>query len=286
MSRRAGVRRSRGGGLLGLLVVLVVVAAIGAHGSGSATTSGTATRAATVQRTAGPGPADDPGPTSGPASSGPASSGPTSSSEAAPPVAGTALAAVARLPVKGRAPTTGYDRTLFGYRTVDVDRNGCDVRNDVLRRDLVDVVIRAGTAGCVVQTGTLHDPYTGTTIAFTRGATTSEAVQIDHVVALSDAWQTGAQGWDTATLHRFGNDPLELLAVSGPANDRKGDGDTATWLPPSTGYRCTYVARQVAVKLAYGLWVTPAESAAMSRVLTSCPDQPLPTADPVPPLVP
>ncbi len=259
-------------------MVLVVAGAIAAHGSGAATTTGT-TRATTAQQATGPA-----APTAAPGTTSPSSgsTGPSTSSATAPPAAGTALAAVARLPVKGRAPKTGYDRTLFGYRTVDVDHNGCDARNDVLRRDLVDVTIRPGTAGCVVQTGTLHDPYTGTTIAFTRGVTTSEAVQIDHVVALSDAWQTGAQGWDTATLQRFGNDPLELLAVSGPANDQKGDGDAATWLPPSTAYRCTYVARQVAVKLDYGLWVTPAEGAAMSAVLSSCPDQPLPTADPVP----
>ncbi|GAA4288822.1 DUF1524 domain-containing protein [Georgenia daeguensis] len=195
---------------------------------------------------------------------------------------GTALAAVAGLEVKGRAPKTGYDREAFAYRAYDHDRNGCDVRNDILRRDLVDLVIGPGTGGCVVESGTLHDPYSGTTIPFVRGADTSGDVQIDHVVALSDAWQKGAQGWDAPTLREFGNDPLNLLAVDGPLNSQKGDGDTATWLPPSAGYRCEYVARQVAVKVEYRLWVTAAEQDAMVRVLSACPDQPLPARETAP----
>ena len=102
-------------------------------------------------------------------------------------------------------------------------------------------------------------------------------MQIDHVVALGDAWQKGAQQWSPGKRLALANDPLNLLAVSGPVNQRKGDGDTATWLPPDTSYRCAYVARQVAVKVKYGLWVTSAESTAMSRVLATCASQPLPT---------
>ena len=109
-----------------------------------------------------------------------------------------------------------------------------------------------------------------------RGVTTSEAVQIDHVVALGDAWQKGAQQWTSAERVAFANDPLELLAVSGPANQQKGDADTATWLPPNKAFRCAYVARQVAVKRKYRLWVTAAEEQAMIRVLSGCPAQPLP----------
>ena len=113
-------------------------------------------------------------------------------------------------------------------------------------------MVQAGTHGCVVLSGTLADPYTGTAIAFVRGAATSSRVQIDHVVALSDAWQKGAQQWSTQTRTRFANDPLNLLAVDGPTNQRKSDGDAATWLPPRTSYRCAYVARQTAVKARYG----------------------------------
>jgi len=191
---------------------------------------------------------------------------------------GSALAALTTLAVKGRAPKTGYDRALFGQAWADVNRNGCDTRNDVLRRDLVAFVLKAATHGCVVLSGTLHDPYTGTTIAFVRGQVSSTAVQIDHVVALSDAWQKGAQGLSAETRRTFANDSLNLLAVDGPTNQRKGDGDAATWLPANKPYRCSYAARQVAVKMRYGLWVTSAERDALARVLATCPSQPLPTA--------
>ncbi|TFV53642.1 DUF1524 domain-containing protein [Blastococcus sp. TF02A-35] len=192
------------------------------------------------------------------------------------PVAGSALAALDALEVKGRAPRTGYERENFGDGWVDTDRNGCDTRNDVLARDLTGETFRPGTRDCVVATGTLADPYSGSTIEFRRGEGTSEAVQIDHVVALSDAWQKGAQGWDTDRRVAFANDPLNLLAADGPLNMQKGDGDAATWLPPNTAFRCAYVARQVAVKATYGLWVTQAERDAMAGVLAGCPDEPLP----------
>jgi hypothetical protein len=191
---------------------------------------------------------------------------------------GSALAALTTLAVKGRAPKTDYDRALFGQAWADVDRNGCDTRNDVLRRDLGAYVLKAGTHGCVVLSGTLYDPYTGTTIGFVRGQVSSTAVQIDHVVALSDAWQKGAQVLSVETRRAFANDPLNLLAVDGPTNQRKGDGDAATWLPPNKPYRCSYAARQVAVKTRYRLWVTSAEREALARILATCPSQPLPTA--------
>lgn len=198
------------------------------------------------------------------------------------PAAGPARTALRALPVKGRAPKTGYSRKQFGPAwtddvTVDGGHNGCDSRNDVLRRDLTGVVLKVRTQGCVAATGTLHDFYTGRTIAFVRGANTSEAVQIDHIVALSDAWQTGAQDLTPEQRQDLANDPLELLAVDGPTNQSKGDGDAATWLPPVKSYRCTYVARQIAVKKRYQLWVTAAESAAMEAVLAGCPGQILPT---------
>jgi hypothetical protein len=213
-----------------------------------------------------------------PSSPSSSSSAPATSTGSASSSRGTALAALSALAVKGRAPKTGYDRDLFGQAWADVDRNGCDTRNDVLRRDLSAFVLKAGTHGCLVLSGTLHDPYTGRTIGFVRGQQTSIAVQIDHVVALSDAWQKGAQQWSADTRERFANDPLNLLAVDGPTNSRKSDGDAATWLPPAKAYRCRYVARQVAVKRAYGLWVTSAEKVAIARVLSSCPDQGLPKA--------
>jgi hypothetical protein len=196
------------------------------------------------------------------------------SATTAAPAGGTALGALATLPVKGRAPQTGYAREQFGPRWADVDRNGCDTRNDILNRDLAAKTWRAETHGCVVLSGALTDPYTGTPLTFTKAD--AAAVQIDHVVALSNAWQTGAQQLDATERRALANDPLELLAVDGPTNLRKGDGDAATWLPPDRSFRCRYAARQVAVKARYRLWTTPAEHAALARVLASCPGEPLP----------
>jgi hypothetical protein len=182
---------------------------------------------------------------------------------------------LATLPVKGRAPLTGYSRAQFGPTWPDI--NGCDARNRVLRRDLTNVVVQGGPNGCIVLRGVLHDPYTTTVINFTRGPGTSTAIQIDHVVSLANAWQTGAQQLSMAVRVQFANDPLELLAVSGAANQQKGDADAATWLPPNKAFRCPYVAIQVAVKAKYHLWVTAPERDAIARVLSTCPTQPLPT---------
>jgi hypothetical protein len=181
---------------------------------------------------------------------------------------------LATLPVKGRAPKAGYARSAFGPAWADVDRNGCDTRNDILQRDLTERTVRPGTHGCVVLSGVLADRYTGAVIHFAKAR--ASAVQIDHVVALSDAWQKGAHSLTPTRRQQLANDPLNLLAVDGRANQQKGDGDAATWLPPNKAFRCTYVARQVAVKAAYGLWVTGAERDAMVRILRRCPSQGLP----------
>lgn len=189
---------------------------------------------------------------------------------------GSALAAVKDLTVKGRAPKTGYSRAQFGKSWVDTDHNSCDTRDDILKRDMTSESFRADSGGnCVVTSGKLADPYTGTTISFTRGKST---VDIDHVVALSDAWQKGAQQWTKDKRESLANDPLNLLAVDYSSNRIKGDADAATWLPPNKGFRCAYVARQVAVKKKYGLWVTAAEQTAIRDVLQTCPDEKLPSA--------
>lgn len=178
------------------------------------------------------------------------------------------LALLATIEQRPRGGHDGYHREEFGERWADVDGNGCDTRNDVLARDLRGVELRRD--GCLVQRGTLDDPFTGTVIAFERGPVSSEAVQIDHVVALYDAWRTGARDWDLALRTQLANDPANLLAVDGPANQAKGHADAATWLPPNEGFRCEYVGAQVRIKAAYGLWMTAAEHEASSRVLSSC----------------
>ena len=184
------------------------------------------------------------------------------------PGAPEARTMLAGLPVKGRAPATGYERTgRFGKAWRDVDGNGCDTRDDILARDLSAVTTRDD---CRVTSGALDDPYTGARIAFVRGEATSPLVQIDHVVALFDAWQTGAQTLSQEQRIQLANDPLNLVAVDGATNQAKGAGDAATWLPPNTGHRCVYVSRQIAVKAKYGLWVTPAERDALQGLLAAC----------------
>lgn len=187
-----------------------------------------------------------------------------------------ALQHLEALSVKGKAPMTGYDRSQFGPAWKDVDRNGCDTRNDILRRDLKGVSFKPGTRGCVVASGTLDDPYTGKQIAFVRGPQSSK-VQIDHVVALGNVWVSGGQKLSPDQKAAIANDPLNLLAVDGPANMAKSDKDASGWLPKNKGFRCLYVARQIAVKGKYGLSVTPAEKQAMARVLGSCPGQGVPS---------
>lgn len=186
-----------------------------------------------------------------------------------------ASAVLETLAVKGRAPKTGYVRSSFGD-WADPDGNGCDTRNDILNRDLKAITYKYSNDDCVVMTGVLVDPYSGLKIDFLRGVGTSNLVQIDHVVAVSDAWQKGAFQWGSATKVAFYNDPLNLLAVQGRLNSQKGDGDAATWLPPLKSYRCAYVSRQIAVKAKYSIWVTAAEKTAMKNILAKCPGQILP----------
>ena len=194
-------------------------------------------------------------------------------------VSGSAAKALASLQLRGKGTMSGYTRTAFGPAwsddTSDPDgHNSCDTRDDILARDLIQVTYRSGH--CTVATGTLHDPYTGKVIHFVRGPK-SAAVEIDHVVPLADAWVDGAAQMTTVQRMDLAEDPLELLAVDGPTNEAKGDSDASQWLPPVTGYDCPYVARQIAVKSKYHLWITAAEKTAMQKVLTACPDQKLPT---------
>ncbi len=181
------------------------------------------------------------------------------------------MAQLRSLGVAGRAPMTGFDRDRFGQAWLDADRNGCDTRNDMLRRDLHRIVIKPNTHGCVVLAGVLADPYTGSRVDFVRAETYS--VDIDHVVALGNAWASGAWRFDIKERAALANDPLNLWAVDASANRQKGDANAASWLPPDTSFRCAYVARQIAVKAKYHLRVTASERAAMARQLSSCPDR-------------
>ena len=171
------------------------------------------------------------------------------------------------LAVKEKYTEQKYHRDNWGSTA-----SGCNTREAILVRDLKNVVYKPNS--CKVQTGTLDDPYTGKTIQFTRGQDTSSAIQIDHVVALSNAWASGAALLDKDTRYEISQDPLNLLAVDGPANQEKSDQAADTWLPSNEAFQCQYVARQISVKYKYKLWVTPAEKLAMQKVLADCPDEP------------
>jgi hypothetical protein len=186
-----------------------------------------------------------------------------------PSTAAAALNRLASLAVQAAAPQSGYDRDLFGTDWLDLDQNGCDTRNEVLKRDMVEIVFKQGST-CELATGTLLDPYTGKAIDWVQGQGTSLAVQIEHVVALAAAWRTGAADWTPAKRRQFANDPDHLLASDGPTNQAKSDDDAEAWLPPNTGFRCAYVSIQVAIKAKYGLWVTPGERDAIAAALEEC----------------
>jgi hypothetical protein len=257
--------------VLTLTAVLAAVTAIGALGGcGQSATKATSAAAPSASSpTTGADTATRPHTTAPPENSPTAPGRP----DEAPPSAtmGSARRALAALAVKGRAPKTGYSRERFGHGWSTV--NGCDTRDRMLRRDLIRRIFAAGDT-CAVQRGRLNDPFTAAAITFVRGG--SSDVEIDHVVALGDAWQKGAQQWSRGRRVQFANDPLNLLSVDGSANSQKGDGDAATWLPPNKAFRCRYVARQVAVKRKYHAWVTRAEHDAIARILARCPRQPLP----------
>lgn len=186
-----------------------------------------------------------------------------------------AFIALEELRVAAAGTMSDYDRQAQFGEWIDSDGDCEDTRNEVLNRDLTNVT---SNDGCTVATGTLADPYTGATINFTRGVATSNDVQIDHVVALGNAWVTGARNLSQTDRVAFANDPLNLLAVDGPTNGAKSDRDASQWLPPAVGFRCEFVAIQIAVKTQYNLWVTAPEKDAMASVLSDCPDQQLPTA--------
>ena len=203
----------------------------------------------------------------------PTSTGATSNQPAPTARYDVARQQLKQLEVRGWDRTSDFKRSQFGKAwsdDVDVEfgRNGCNTRDDILRRDLQNLVVRRGT--CYAQSGTLVDPYSGVTIDFVRSPDTSKAIEIDHVVALADAWYKGARSWDAQRRLDFANDPRNLLAVSPKANFDKAFRDAASWLPPNEAFRCDFVARQIEVKAAYGLWLSAKERKAMDAVLSRC----------------
>jgi hypothetical protein len=175
---------------------------------------------------------------------------------------------IEELSTKGRGPKTGYDRDEFGYAWMDtadgvpLARNGCDTRNDLLRRDGRKLRFRAGS-NCVVIAMTLHDPYTATTIEWRKQK--AAEVQIDHVVPLSYSWQMGSSRWPESKRKQLANDVLNLIPVQGRANSAKGDSGPAAWLPPDKQIRCAYAVRFAQVAIKYEMPVTAPDKHMMLR---------------------
>jgi hypothetical protein len=254
-------RARRTGPGIGLVVALLVVlgGALFAHQRGGTSAAGSAAPPSSVSPSLPP-------------------SGSPGAADHVP--AGTLDGAAARsvlagLPVAPKAGLTGYDRScgsgagcVFGPAWADVDHNGCDTRNDVLHRDLTGIQVRAGTHDCVVVAGTLADPYTGTTVPFTKAQ--ADRVQIDHVVPLAAAWVQGARSWTAAQREAFANDPGNLITTESGPNEAKGDSTADEWLPADTGFGCAYARVIVTVKQRYALSVTAAEAASLQRLLGAC----------------
>ncbi|MBQ6510599.1 HNH endonuclease [Candidatus Saccharibacteria bacterium] len=187
------------------------------------------------------------------------------------PSAPLATAVLEKLEIKGRAPKTGYVRSEFysSWPTID----GCSLRQRIIKREMGDTAVISTENNCDVISGEFDDPYTGEHKVFSQKSDFSSGIQIDHVVALSDAWQKGAQYKTADERYALATDPLNLLAVDSSANQKKSDGDAATWLPSNKKFRCQYVARQVSVKYKYGLWVSQAEHDMIQQVLEKCPNE-------------
>ena len=184
----------------------------------------------------------------------------------------TAIAALDTLVIADGYGAPDYDRDLFGQRWADVDRNGCDTRNDMLARDLADPSFKPGTRDCKVLTGTLTDPYSGASIEFVNGPDTSPRVQIDHIVALAWAWRQGAHEWSPEQRETFANDPRNLRASGEATNQAKSDSGPSRWLPPAPELQCRFVMEWTTVVVDYNLSINIDDRDAAQRVLTSCPD--------------
>ena len=186
-----------------------------------------------------------------------------------------AAAALVDLRIAEKTSMDGYERgcgegegCVFGPAWADVDRNGCDQRNDVLHRDLTDVQVREGTQGCVVVAGILDDPYTGAVLPFVK--TDAALVPIDHVVPLAAAWVQGAAEWTPEDRAYFANDVANLIATTRSENSAKSDSTADEWVPPDPTYGCSYATVVITVKDAYDLAVTPAEAGALEGLLATC----------------
>jgi len=187
--------------------------------------------------------------------------GPTASAALPTPVsAATARTYLASLTVAAEN-RTGYSRDLFP--TWDTISGTCNTREWILKRDGTNVVTNSA---CTATSGSWYSPYDGATW------TAASDVDIDHLVPLAEAWDSGASKWTTAQREALANDVTrpQLLAVTDNVNQSKGDQDPSTWVPSRSAYVCTYVRAWVQVKYYYKLSVDSAEKSALTNYLSSC----------------
>ncbi len=185
------------------------------------------------------------------------------------------LAGIPLVPLRIRGHD--YYRAAFGDSWDDDNdapggHNGCDTRNDILDRDLVDkTYVDIKRCPHAVATGTLRDPYTNVTIPFVRGNQIGASVQIDHIVPLAYAWDMGARDWPDELRLRFANDPANLLAVQGQANQDKGDQEPAGWMPPNEAFWCQYSLQFLEVLRGYHLPVDQPSADRLRQAASTCP---------------
>ncbi|EFL93556.1 hypothetical protein HMPREF0574_1286 [Mobiluncus curtisii subsp. curtisii ATCC 35241] len=181
---------------------------------------------------------------------------------------GGSLHELCALKVRKDAGPDGYQRDLFGAGWMDPDGNGCDTRADILARDFQSPRFDDSAKPCRLTGGTFHDPYTGKTMQFETPP--GRKVQIDHVVALGNAWKSGAWAWTKAQREAYANDPSVLLAADGPANQQKSDASADAWMPSNRNFRCAYARQQIDIKYRWNLTVTAPEKAALLSALAKC----------------
>ncbi|MEV4440449.1 HNH endonuclease family protein [Streptomyces sp. NPDC049577] len=174
--------------------------------------------------------------------------------------------AVAALPAAEES-RAGYVRTAFRH-WIDADRDGCNTRKEVIISEAVEAP-QVTQPGCVLTGGQWFSPYDNVTVE------DAGALDVDHVVPLAEAWDSGASTWTPAEREAYANDlgdERALIAVSARSNRQKADKDVAEWLP-TAGYVCRYITDWTVVKTRWQLSVDPAEQATLERLSRSCPDE-------------
>ncbi|MBL7494872.1 HNH endonuclease [Frankia sp. CNm7] len=242
-------------GFLVLLVVVIVVVVVVVRGGGE------------FGGVRLPNPLDSPT-APPPASTPPAGGDPSGPATPPGPAAGSLRAAVDGLPVAAE-DRTGYARERFQH-WIDADRDGCDTRREVL----IGEAITPPTVGprCALSGGQWRSYYDD------KVWTDPNDLDIDHMVPLAEAWDSGASAWSDEQRRAYANDlddPRALVAVTDNENQTKADQDPAEWMPPLASATCLYIGEWVAVKLRWQLTVDTAEKTALSRIAATCPDEPI-----------